>query len=130
MFSILKATSDLKNHLMTFGLLKEHSTTSGLLNYSYFASSGQDLCEELLEYNGLVPKNDILEEIILRPSFCRYGPDKFLWVCVLESSAAYDNNHNMWQDNGKIFTLVALPFRSNLSFEDYVSVRTWCSICM
>ena len=95
MFSILKTTSGIKNHLMTLRLFKEDSAMSGLLNYAYFASSEQDLCEELLEYNGLVPKNDIFEEIILRPSFCRCGPDKFLWVCVLESSVAYDNNHNM-----------------------------------
>ena len=36
---------------------------------------------------------------------------------VSESSSTYDNNHDIWQDNGKIFKLVALSFRSNLAFE-------------
>ena len=43
------------NHPMTFRLFKEHSTANELLNYAYFASSREDPCEELLEYNGLVP---------------------------------------------------------------------------
>ena len=61
---------------------------NGLFNYIYFVFSGQDPCEELLECNGLFPKNNIFEENILRPTFCRYGPQN--WKCpllrVLESS--------------------------------------------
>ena len=77
------------NHLMTFRLFREHSTllySKTLLNYAYFASSREDPPKELLEYNGLVTKNDIFEENILRLTFCRYGPSnwKFPRVRVLE----------------------------------------------
>ena len=85
------------NHPMTFRLFKEHSTANKLLSYAYFASSREDPCEELLEYNGLVPKNDIFEENILRLTFGRYGPSnwKFPQVCVLEISSRYDNDHDI-----------------------------------
>ena len=48
MFSNWKTTSDHKNYLVTFRIFKEHSTTNGLFNYTYFASSKQDPCEELI----------------------------------------------------------------------------------
>lgn len=113
---------------MASRLFKEHPTANGQLCIFYIL--GARSLRENIRVSWSVPKNDLFEENILQSTFSRFGPNKFSWVRVLESSSIYDNNHDIWhiwQDDGKIFNIVALLFKSNLPFRDDVSVRTWCS---